>query len=86
MKVRKAVITAAARGQNALPLQTLVDRDGVQKSALKIILEEAISTAGPHRPRSRCFDEFVELLEDAVEVQHLRRASVDPGEVFVERH
>ena len=43
MKVRKAVITAAARGQHALPLQTLVDRDGVQKSALKIILEEAVS-------------------------------------------
>ena len=30
--------------------------------------------------------EFVELLEDAVEVQHLRGACVDPGEVFVERH
>ncbi|HZL37360.1 MAG TPA: hypothetical protein VFC78_18725 [Tepidisphaeraceae bacterium] len=44
MKVRKAVITAAARGQHALPLQTLVDRDGAQKSALKIILEEAMST------------------------------------------
>jgi UTP--glucose-1-phosphate uridylyltransferase len=38
------VITAAARGQNGLPLQTLVDRDGVQKSALRIILEEAISS------------------------------------------
>jgi UTP--glucose-1-phosphate uridylyltransferase len=44
MKVRKAVITAAARSQHALPLQTLVDRDGQQKSALKIILEEALST------------------------------------------
>jgi len=43
MKVRKAVITAAARGQHALPLQTLVDRDGVQKTALKIILEEVLS-------------------------------------------
>ena len=42
MKIRKAVITAAARKQHALPLQTLVDRDGVQKSALKIILEEAL--------------------------------------------
>jgi UTP--glucose-1-phosphate uridylyltransferase len=44
MKVRKAVITAAARSQHALPLQSLVDRDGQQKSALKIILEEALST------------------------------------------
>ena len=38
------MITAAARGQNALPLQALVDRDGVQKSALRIILEEATSS------------------------------------------
>lgn len=44
MRIRKAVITAAARGQNLLPLQTLVDRDGVQKYALRIILEEAISS------------------------------------------
>ena len=41
MRIRKAVITAAARGQNLLPLQTLVDRDGVAKSALRIIMEEA---------------------------------------------
>jgi UTP--glucose-1-phosphate uridylyltransferase len=44
MKVRKAVITAGARSQHTLPLQTLVDRDGQSKSALKIILEEALST------------------------------------------
>lgn len=44
MRIRKAVITAAARGQHLLPLQTLVDRDGVQKYALRIILEEAISS------------------------------------------
>ncbi len=44
MKVRKAVITAAARSQRALPLQTLVDRDGAQKSCLRIIVDEALST------------------------------------------
>jgi UTP--glucose-1-phosphate uridylyltransferase len=44
MKVRKAVITAAGRGQRALPLQTLVDRDGSQKSSLRVILDEALST------------------------------------------
>ncbi|MEK7686115.1 MAG: UTP--glucose-1-phosphate uridylyltransferase [Verrucomicrobiota bacterium] len=43
MNIRKAVITAAGRTQHTLPLQTLVDRDGVQKSALRIILEEALS-------------------------------------------
>jgi UTP--glucose-1-phosphate uridylyltransferase len=44
MKIRKAVITAAARKQRALPLQTLVDRDGVAKSCLRIIIDEALST------------------------------------------
>jgi UTP--glucose-1-phosphate uridylyltransferase len=44
MKIKKAVITAAGRGQRALPLQTLVDRDGSQKSCLRVILDEALST------------------------------------------
>jgi UTP--glucose-1-phosphate uridylyltransferase len=44
MKIRKAVITAAGKTQRGLPLQTLVDRDGIQKSALRIILQEAISS------------------------------------------
>ncbi|HEU5317817.1 MAG TPA: sugar phosphate nucleotidyltransferase [Chloroflexota bacterium] len=42
MKVRKAVITAAGRRQRALPVQTLVDRDGVEKSVLAILVEEAL--------------------------------------------
>lgn len=42
MKLRKAVITAAARDQRRLPLQTLVDRDGAPKSVLCVILEEAL--------------------------------------------
>src|SRR5438067_8052401 len=41
MDVHKAVITAAGRDQRALPLQTLVDRDGVEKKALEVLLEEA---------------------------------------------
>ena len=41
MKIAKAVITAAGPRQRTLPLQTLVDRDGVQKSVLRIVLEEA---------------------------------------------
>ena len=43
MKIRKAIITAAGRTQRTLPLQTLVDRDGVERSALRIILNEAAS-------------------------------------------
>lgn len=42
MKTTKAVITAAARNQRTLPLQTLVDRDGVTKSILSILVEEAL--------------------------------------------
>jgi UTP--glucose-1-phosphate uridylyltransferase len=42
MKLTKAVITAAGRSQRTLPVQTLVDRDGVEKKALEIILEEAV--------------------------------------------
>ena len=41
MKIKKAVITAAARNQRTLPLQMLTDRDGIQKSVLSIILNEA---------------------------------------------
>lgn len=42
VKISKAVITAAGRDQRSLPLQTLVDRDGQSKSALMILLEEAL--------------------------------------------
>ncbi len=43
MKINKAVITAAGRDQRRLPLQVLVDSDGVQKAAIRIIIEEAVS-------------------------------------------
>ena len=42
MRVTKAVITAAGRNQRALPLQTLIDRDGAEKSVLCVIVEEAL--------------------------------------------
>jgi UTP--glucose-1-phosphate uridylyltransferase len=42
MQITKAVITAAGRKQRTLPLQTLIDRDGTEKSVLGIILEEAL--------------------------------------------
>ena len=43
MKVTKALITAAGRDQNRLPLQVLVDSDGIQKPAIRIIIEEVAS-------------------------------------------
>jgi UTP--glucose-1-phosphate uridylyltransferase len=42
VQINKALITAAGKNQRTLPLQTLVDRDGVQKTALAIILEEVL--------------------------------------------
>jgi UTP--glucose-1-phosphate uridylyltransferase len=44
MDIRKAVITAAGPGQRTLPLQTLVDRDGKTKTALEIIVGEALDS------------------------------------------
>ncbi len=43
MHITKAVITAAGRNQRALPMQTLTDRDGAEKSVLAILVEEALS-------------------------------------------
>ncbi len=42
MDIRKALITAAGKNQRTLPLQSLVDRDGVTKTALAIIVEEIL--------------------------------------------
>lgn len=44
MEIKKAIITAAGKSQRTLPLQTLVDRDGSQKTALAIIIEEVLKT------------------------------------------
>jgi UTP--glucose-1-phosphate uridylyltransferase len=43
LRIRKAVITAAGRNQRALPLQTLVDRDGAEKPLLWILAEQALA-------------------------------------------
>jgi len=43
IRIRKAVITAAGRNQRTLAVQTLVDRDGSQKSVLDILIGEATS-------------------------------------------
>jgi len=43
VEIKKAIITAAGKAQRTLPLQTLVDRDGATKTALRIIIEEILS-------------------------------------------
>lgn len=42
MDVHKAVVTAAAPDQHTLPLQRLVDRNGEDKTALELIVEEIV--------------------------------------------
>jgi UTP--glucose-1-phosphate uridylyltransferase len=43
MKIQKAVITAAGLNQHTFPLHMLIDRDGCEKSVLRIILDEVRS-------------------------------------------
>jgi UTP--glucose-1-phosphate uridylyltransferase len=43
MKLRRAVVTAAGRDGQQLPLQRLIDRDGSPKTALQIVVEEAVA-------------------------------------------
>lgn len=42
MNITKAVITAAGQDQRTLPLQTLIDSDGQEKSVLSILIEETL--------------------------------------------
>src|SRR5213595_760142 len=42
MRIRKAVITAASRTQRTLPMQTLFDQQGVERSVLSLIVREAL--------------------------------------------
>jgi len=42
VKIEKAVITAAGANQRLLPLQSLIDRGGEEKSVLAILIEEVL--------------------------------------------
>jgi UTP--glucose-1-phosphate uridylyltransferase len=42
MQIRKAVITAAGKAQRTLPLQTLFDQQGQERSVLSLVLREAV--------------------------------------------
>ena len=44
MKIRKAVITAAGDHHSSLPLQTLVDRRGEVRTALRLMLDEVVES------------------------------------------
>ena len=42
MQIRKAVITAAGKNQRNLPMQTLFDQQGVERSVLSLVVREAV--------------------------------------------
>ncbi|MGB0065465.1 MAG: sugar phosphate nucleotidyltransferase, partial [Terracidiphilus sp.] len=42
MQIRKAVITAAGQDQRTLPLQTLFDEQGTERSVLSLVVREAV--------------------------------------------
>lgn len=42
MQITKAVITAAAKNQRNLPMQTLFDQQGVERSVLSLVVREAV--------------------------------------------
>ena len=42
MKVKKAVITAAGPTQRKLPVQTLRDQHGVERSVLELLIDEIV--------------------------------------------
>jgi len=43
MQIKKAVITAAARDQRTLAMQTLFDQDGIERSVLSLVVRAALS-------------------------------------------
>ncbi len=42
MQIRKAVVTAAGRNQRNLPMQTLFDQQGMERSVLSLVVREAV--------------------------------------------
>jgi UTP--glucose-1-phosphate uridylyltransferase len=78
MPVKKAVITAAAKNQRALPMQTLFDHDGVERSVLSLIVREvALSGIGEIGiviwPEDRAAYEKL-LIDDPVDVTFIPQA------------
>lgn len=68
MEVTKAVITAAGPNQRKLPLQTLIDKNGVEKAFLEFLVEEVIAAGisdiciiinpGDEEPYRQVIDEY----------------------------
>ena len=48
MRIKKAVITAAAPGQRTLPMQLLIDQGGEERAVLSLVVREAIRAGITH--------------------------------------
>jgi UTP--glucose-1-phosphate uridylyltransferase len=83
MNVRKAVITAAGAHQRSLPLQVLIDRDGVEKPILRVLLEEVfaapIEEVVPDRRPWRPGFPFAEAAGDLAQRVHFIEQSTPRG-------
>jgi UTP--glucose-1-phosphate uridylyltransferase len=77
MRVTKALITAAGPRQRTLPLQTLIDRDGNEKSLLAILLDEVLSAK---------VDEICVVIAPGDEAAYVRLAGSHAGRLrFIEQ-
>ena len=78
MKITKAVITAAGSGQRTLPLQSLIDRDGIEKSVIGVLIDE-ILRAG--------VDEICIVVRPGDEESYAQQAGDHAGRLqFVQQH
>ena len=78
MRIKKAVITAAGQAQRTLPMQTLFDEQGVQRSVLSLIVREVLRAGiseicivvwpGDEEPYAKL------LADDAVRLTFVRQA------------
>ena len=75
MKIQKAVITAGARSQRTLPLQSLIDRDGQERTVLRILLDEV---------RKAGIDEIAVIIPAGDEAE-FSRAAADRNIRFIEQ-
>ena len=79
MQIRKAVITAGGRNQRNLPMQTLFDQEGVERSVLSLVVREA-ARAGLARQAEQ-IEKTIEPLVDVKNPEQVAYEHYLQGEV-----
>lgn len=78
MRIRKAVITAAGEHHSSLPLQTLVDRQGEVKTALRLTLDDIVEAG---------IEEIAIVVRPGQSAPYLSAAGIHSSRlVFFEQH